>query len=81
MSSTMPRSSQLSASLIAARQEYQTVLSMPMLRVPEFAIAMGISKATAAKWVKSGLVKGYRTGVSGRWRIPLTEVQRMKGLE
>jgi excisionase family DNA binding protein len=79
----MPRSSRiqsLSASLIAAKQQNEAVLAQPMLSVPEFAVALNISLPTAYRWVKSNLVKGYRTGNAGWWRIPLTEVQRMKGL-
>ncbi len=83
MSTLMPRSSQLqtiSASLLAAKQENQALLATPMLRIPEFAASMGISKSTAIKWVKSNLVKAYRTGNRGWLRIPLTEVQRLKGM-
>jgi hypothetical protein len=84
MSSSMPRSHQLqslSASLIAARQEKQTLLAMPTLRLPEFATAMDISISTARIWVKSGLVKAFRTGAAGRWRVPLSELARLKGQE
>jgi hypothetical protein len=69
----------LAATMASAKAEIASVLSMPMLSAPEFSQAMGISIATTRRWLKSSVVKGFRSGRSW-WKIPVSEVARMKGL-
>jgi excisionase family DNA binding protein len=69
----------LAASMASAKQEIAGVLAMPMISVPEFSEAMGVSIATSRRWLKDGTIKGFRSGRSW-WKIPVSEVKRMKGL-
>jgi hypothetical protein len=90
MSSSMPtqhriyprtvRLQSLAASMASAKAEVSSVLTLPMVSVPEFASSMGISIATARRWLQIGTVKGYRSGRSW-WKIPVSEVARLKGLQ
>ncbi len=43
----------------------------------EFAAVLGIGRRTAATWCSEGRIDCYRTP-GGRWRIPATEVARIK---
>jgi len=43
----------------------------------EFAAALSIGRRTAATWCAEGRIGCYRTP-GGRWRIPATEVDRIK---
>jgi len=88
MSSTVPhrvyprtvRLQSLSASVLNAKQEVANVLAMPMVSVPEFATAMGVTINTARRWLKEGTIKGFRSGRQW-WKIPVSEVARLKGMQ
>jgi excisionase family DNA binding protein len=50
------------------------------MTVDKFAAEMGVSKETARRWVRQGIVKAWRpTKVRGPWRIYASEVKRLKG--
>ena len=70
----------LSAALIASQRETTDLLATPMLTVTEFAKSMDIHVGTARSWLNRSVVKGYRAG-RGNWKIPLTELARLKGIQ
>jgi excisionase family DNA binding protein len=88
MSSTVPRGiyprtirlQSLAASVLAFKQEINSVLAQPMVSAPEFAASMNVSVVTVYRWLRQGTVKGYRSGRTW-WKIPVSEVKRLKGLE
>lgn len=41
-----------------------------------FAKIFDVSKGTAIRWIKHGLIKGFRT-YTGQWRIPKTEIAKV----
>jgi excisionase family DNA binding protein len=50
------------------------------MTVDKFAAEMGVSKETARRWVRQGLVRAWRpTTIRGPWRIYADEVARLKG--
>jgi putative resolvase len=50
-------------------------LSKRYLTTSEFAEIIGVSRSTVISWIKSGRIVAY--SVSGRWRIPYGEVERL----
>jgi excisionase family DNA binding protein len=42
------------------------------------AARLGVDRTTVYKWIKAGKVETVRTAWSGRLRIPLAEVERIK---
>jgi excisionase family DNA binding protein len=47
--------------------------------VTETRAALGLTGATIRRWLAAGLVKGTRVGARGHWRIPISEVLRLRG--
>lgn len=84
MAATLPRSTRvqsLASSMLRVQQENASLLATPMVSVPEFAVAMNITTATAHRWLHASKVKGFRTGEAGWYRIPISEIARLKGLQ
>jgi excisionase family DNA binding protein len=55
-------------------------LSEQYLTTSEFAKIIGVSRSTVISWIKSGRIVAY--SVSGRWRIPYSEVERvLRGIQ
>ena len=51
------------------------------LTVEDVAARLGISQQTVRRWLKAGYLKGYRIGGTKiGWRIPATEMERIKHL-
>jgi DNA-directed RNA polymerase specialized sigma24 family protein len=46
----------------------------------EFALAMEVTPGTVRKWIRRGLVKGYRVGSRGWQFIPGSEIERLQSL-
>jgi excisionase family DNA binding protein len=50
---------------------------MKTVSVQVFAFLLNMSPKTVYKWISQGKVKAFR--VEGRWRIPISEYERITG--
>ena len=54
---------------------------MADLKVAEVAEVLRVHPETVRRWLNSGKLKGYRLGgTSVGWRIPASEIERLKGM-
>ncbi len=42
----------------------------------ETAVSLGVSTITIRRYLASGMIQGFRTGIGGHWRIPTEEIDR-----
>lgn len=50
------------------------------LTVEEVVAALKVHRNTVRRWLKNGHLKGYRLGgTKAGWRIPVSEVEKLKG--
>ncbi len=48
------------------------------LTIKQVAKLFGCSGQTVQAWIKAGRLKAYRWGGTGSYRVPLTEVERVR---
>ena len=48
------------------------------LTIKQAAELFGCSGQTVQAWIKAGRLKAYRMGGTGSYRVPLTEVERVR---
>jgi Helix-turn-helix domain len=69
------------AGALLLRQQEQTarLYRERLFSVTETRLALGLTASTVRRWLSAGLVKGVRTGRQGHWRIPVSEILRLRG--
>jgi hypothetical protein len=67
------------ALLLAQQRETAHMYRARLFSVTETRAALGLTAATIRRWLAAGLVKGVRTGHRGHWRIPISEILRLRG--
>jgi excisionase family DNA binding protein len=74
-----PRLRSLASVLIAKEQASRALLGAKWYRIAEVATALSVNHGTVRKWIIAGKVQAARTGATGRWRIPESELLRLQG--
>jgi excisionase family DNA binding protein len=68
------------AGLLRAQQATTSLYLDRPLSTSEARAALGIADpATIPKWIRQGLIKAVRTGAHGHYRIPRSEIARLRG--
>ena len=65
--------------MIAEEQAATQLLAQRMLSVAEVAASLGVNRGTVRQWIRLRHILGFRSGPLGHFRVPISEVQRMKG--
>lgn len=78
---TIPRNAQLhtlSSALQAREQLGFSLLTERTFSVTEVCLALQVVPATVRLWIRKGELKAMRTGPLGRFRVPASELERLK---
>ena len=75
--------------IIAAMRSYQThrstvntpPVTTPAYSLPGFAEVARVSQSTVRLWIKTGYLRAVRQGIRGDWRIPASELARIRRTE
>jgi excisionase family DNA binding protein len=76
-----PRYASLAGVMLQQEQQATALLSQRMLSVTEVATSLGVNARTIYQWVSRKYILGLRSGPRGHWRIPSSELARLKGAQ
>jgi excisionase family DNA binding protein len=74
------RYASLAGLMLQQEKTASSLLAQRMFSVTETASALGLNPATIREWVKRGDLLGVRSGQKGHYRIPQSELARLKGV-
>lgn len=73
------RHANLAAVMLQQEQQATALMAQRMLSIREVAASCGVNVAQVRLWRKRGYLQAFRSGPRGHWRIPITELARLKG--
>ena len=74
-----PRLRSLASALITAQQENLNLLAQRSFSVSETALSLGVSPQTVRLWIRHGDIAATRVGKLGKFRIPASQIEKLKG--
>jgi hypothetical protein len=70
----------LAKELLRQQEQTSELFRERILSITEVRAALGgLTAGTIRKWLRCGYLKGFRVGRLGHWKIPVSEVLRLRG--
>lgn len=74
------RYSLLGANLLRQQEQTNLLFRERLLSITEASVALGgLTSATVRRWIQAGHVRATRVGKLGHFKVPASEIRRLKG--